>query len=399
MENFNLAEQLLQDEKDQKQDELLFSLESWESIRSMDIKIEWIVDRLIPKDSITLLFGKGGIGKTWLSMDMAKSIASGTPFLGLGTVKTLVIFVDFETPLAVLNTRKKKLGEAEGVLFWRANNDKIKAPKLDKKEYELYKQLPEGAILIFDTLRASQDRDENKSDEMGLIMGRLKELRDMGFTIILLHHTAKNSDKIAKGSTAIVDLADHILGLTLVRKKKDGQEIIVDDEDSDGDLVYRFGVREKTRFEPYQIYLTLNPDRGFELAPDPQEDTLKEMFQCLLEHDCINKTDFLKECKIKLGTLGDKKIRKLFDTGQGRYWKVEKIGSHNSQLVTPIQFGSSATLYRDEKLQNRISLLQAEEKINIPESQKTPENVDFGSFAKDFCQSEKQTVIEVEDIL
>ncbi len=398
MDSFNLAEQLIQDENQTKKTEILASLETWDSIRALDITIEWIVDRLIPKDSITLLFGKGGIGKTWLSMDMARSIASGTPFLGLGTVKTPVIFVDFENPLAVLNTRTQKLGEAEDVFFWRANNDKIKAPKLDKSEYELYKQLPEGSILIFDTLRASQDRDENKSNEMGLIMGRLKELRDMGFTIILLHHTAKNSDKIAKGSTAIVDLADHILGLTLVRKKRDGQEIIVDDEDSEGDLVYRFGVREKTRFEPYQIYLTLNPDRGFELAPDPQEDTLKEMFECLSEHDFINKTDFLRECKTKVG-LGEKKIRRLFDIGQGRYWKVEKVGSHNTQMVTPIQFGSLATLYRDTELQNRNPVCHDEEKTGSLKIQQTIENNEFGSFAKGLCQSEKQDIIQVEDIL
>ena len=398
MDDFNLAETLIQDSKEQEKNEILLSLESWESIRALDITIEWIVDRLIPKDSITLLFGKGGIGKTWLSMDMARSIASGTPFLGLSTVKTPVIFVDFENPLAVLNTRTQKLGEADGVFFWRANNDKIKAPKLDKSDYELYKQLPQGAILIFDTLRASQDKDENKSDEMGLIMGRLKELRDMGFTIILLHHTAKNSDKIAKGSTAIVDLADHILGLTLVRKKRDGQEIIVDDEDSDGDLVYRFGVREKTRFEPYQIYLTLNPDRGFELAPDPQEDTLKEMYEILLEHDCINKTDFLRECKNKIG-LGEKKLRVLFGIGQGRYWKVEKLCSHNSQMVMPIQFGSFAPLYSVAKLQNRNSVLQDEVKTDSPEIQQPIENNEFGSFSKGFCQSAKQEIIQVEEIL
>ncbi len=398
MNEFNLEATLIQDSKEQEKKELLASLETWESIRALDISIEWIVDRLIPKDSITLLFGKGGIGKTWLSMDMARSIASGTPFLGLSTVKTPVIFVDFENPLAVLNTRTQKLGEADGVFFWRANNDNIKAPKLDKKDYELYKQLPQGAILIFDTLRASQDRDENKSDEMGLIMGRLKELRDMGFTIILLHHTAKNSDKIAKGSTAIVDLADHILGLTLVRKKRDGQEIIVDDEDSDGDLVYRFGVREKTRFEPYQIYLTLNPDRGFELAPDPQEDTLKEMYEILLEHDCINKTDFLRECKNKIG-LGEKKLRVLFGIGQGRYWKVEKLCSHNSQMVMPIQFGSFAPLYSVAKLQNRNSVLQDEVKTDSPEIQQPIENNEFGSFSKGFCQSAKQEIIQVEEIL
>ena len=398
MDDFNLAETLIQDSKEQEKNEILLSLESWESIRALDITIEWIVDRLIPKDSITLLFGKGGIGKTWLSMDMARSIASGTPFLGLGTVKTPVIFVDFENPLAVLNTRTQKLGEADGVFFWRANNDKIKAPKLDKSDYELYKQLPQGAILIFDTLRASQDKDENKSDEMGLIMGRLKELRDMGFTIILLHHTAKNSDKIAKGSTAIVDLADHILGLTLVRKKRDGQEIIVDDEDSDGDLVYRFGVREKTRFEPYQIYLTLNPDRGFELAPDPQEDTLKEMFDYLCEQGSMNKTKFLDDCKPIIG-LGQKKIRKLFDIGQGRYWKIEKTSDHNIQKVNPIQFGSFSPLYSSEKGKNENSVLQDDVNTDSPEIQKTIENSEFGSFSKGFCQSAKQEIIEVESIL
>jgi hypothetical protein len=275
-------------------------------------------------------------------MDIARSIGRGTPFLGLSTVKTPVFFIDFENPLAVLNTRTQKLGEAENVFFWRANNKNINAPKLDKDDYELYKQLPPGAVLIFDTLRASQDRDENKSDEMGLIMGRLKELRDMGFTIILLHHTAKNSDKVAKGSTAIVDLADHILGLTAVKKKKDGKEEVVDDDDDDGDHIYRFGVREKTRFEPYQVYLTLNPDRGFELAPDPKEETLREMHKCLSLHDCINKTEFLKECEIKLG-IPVKKLRTLFGIGQGRYWTVEKMGTHNAQMVTPIsvcQFGN-----------------------------------------------------------
>jgi len=34
----------------------------------------------------------------------------------------------------------------------------------------------------------------------------MKELRDLDSTIILLHHTAKKTDKILKGSTNIVDL-------------------------------------------------------------------------------------------------------------------------------------------------------------------------------------------------
>lgn len=394
---FELAEKLFEDHEQKQRQDIMSSLESWEFIRAMEIKVEWIIDRLIPKQGITLLFGKGGIGKTWLALDMARCIGGGIPYLGLATVKTPVVFADFENPLAVLNARTQKLGDGSDVYFWRAYNDRLKAPKLDKDDYQLYKQLPAGAVLIFDTLRASQGKDENASDDMALIMGRLKELRDMGFTIILLHHTAKNSDRIAKGSTAIVDLADHILGLTLVRKKKDGQDIIVDDEDSDDDLVYRFGVREKTRFEPFHIYLTLNPDHGFELAPDPQEDTLKAMFDVLNGQGTMKKTAFLRDCKEKTG-LGEKKLRRLFDIGQGRYWRVEKTGVDNAQLISPIRFGGFAPLYSTAKPQNQNPVWRGEEKTDLFNTGEVSENKGFGGLAKGFCQTSKPEIIEVLEV-
>ena len=326
-----------------RNEDIMSCLESWNQIQNMNIEIEWTIERHIPKGSITLVFGKGGIGKTWLLLDMARCIGSGNPFLGFKTNKAPVIFIDFENPLAVLNIRTRTLGDAEDVHFWRVNNDKIKAPKLDSKEWKQYKNLPKGAVLIFDTLRASQSKDENASNEMGLIMNRLKELRDSGFTIILLHHTAKNSDNVAKGSTAIVDLADHILGLTRVKKKRDGQEIVVDDDDNDEDTVYRFGVREKTRYEPYHVYLTLNPDKGFELAPDPQEDTLKNMHKVLIEHGTINMTTFIENCQ-NLG-VSKNRLRKLVDIGQGRYWDIEaRPDQKNAKFITPksvIQFSST----------------------------------------------------------
>ena len=174
---------------------ILQHLEPWNKIRVMDINHEWIVDRLIPKEAITVLFGKGGIGKTWLMMDIAKSIGGGIDYLGYRTQQTPIVFVDFENPLSVLNTRTQRLGEAEGVHFWRMGNE-LKPPQLDSHEWEEYKKLPQGAVLIFDTLRASQSGDENDSRAMAKVMNRMKELRDFGFTIILLHHTAKNTDNV-----------------------------------------------------------------------------------------------------------------------------------------------------------------------------------------------------------
>ena len=72
--------------------DIISKLESWNKIREMDIKVEWTVDRLIPKESIVVLFGKGGIGKTWLVMDIARCIGSGSDYLGHQTIKTPVVF-------------------------------------------------------------------------------------------------------------------------------------------------------------------------------------------------------------------------------------------------------------------------------------------------------------------
>ena len=388
--NFDVGDELLKlDAEHKKGSDILSSLERWDYIQSLDIKIEWIVDRLIPKESITLVFGKGGIGKTWLSMDIARCIGEGIPYLGLTTIKTPVIFVDFENPLAVLNTRTQKLGDSQNVYFWRANNERLKPSKLDSADWEIYKSLPKGAVLIFDTLRASHRQDENKSDGMALIMERMKELRDMGFTIILLHHTAKNSDRIAKGSTAIVDLADHIIGLTMVKKNR-GEDVVIEDEDSedDKDMVYRFGVREKTRFDPYHIYLTLNPDRGFELAPDPQEDTLKDMHRILAEHDMMTKTVFAETCNKKLG-IAVNRVRKMIDMGHGRYWDIEKRKDQkNAQVVIPkSQFYSFTDIYSAVKLKNcpETTVKQDNEKTF-----KTPVNIEFDSFTTPLCKTEKQ---------
>ena len=187
---------------------------------------------------------------------------------------------------------------------------------------------------------------------MAKVMNRMKELRDSGFTIILLHHTAKNTDNVSKGSTTIIDLADHILGLTRVRRKEDGQDTVVDDgvEGFDTESVYYFGNYQKTRFEPHGIHLTLNPDRGFELAPDPEEETLKKMHQILQDSGPLLKTAFTIECN-GLG-LGVKKLRSLVGRGVGKFWNIEAGGTKNAQLVTAIQFGSSATPIGSEKLPN-----------------------------------------------
>ena len=60
-----------------------------------------------------------------------------------------------------------------------------------------------------------------------------------------------------------------------------------------GSFPYGLGVRGKTRYEPFSIYLKFDPSKGFEKAedpPDPDEEPLKVIFDLIVK--------FKKEKKI-----------------------------------------------------------------------------------------------------
>ena len=284
----------------------------------LDIHVEWVIDKLIPKESITLLHGRGGIGKTWVALIIADAVSKGMPFMGQSTVQSPVVFIDFENSFPVLVERVKKI-PAGDVLFWH-NTNEVKPPKIDSQEWDLYKKIPVG-LLIYDTLRASQTKDENDSRQMAFVMSRLKELRDMGFTILLLHHTPKGNEQTYKGSTAILDLADHVLSLHKVRK---GTLEEADDEDSETPY-YRFGTKNKTRYEPFHIFIEFNKERGFVLAEDPDTNELAEIYELLKEKtETLKQGEVFELVKTKLGIHSKGKLIKLLNKGTGKYWEANR---------------------------------------------------------------------------
>ena len=298
---------------------LIDSLLKWNDIFNLDVHIEYLLERVLPKNSITLIFGRGGIGKTSLCMQIARAIAEGMPWGELQTIKTPVYYIDFENPLPVLKERVGKIGRSENLYIWHISNQ-IQPPKLDSTQWELYKQLPPG-LLIFDTFRASHLSDENDSKPMSLIMGRLKELREMGFTMLLLHHTPKGNDNTFKGSTAIIDLCDHVLGLEEVR---DSAELNIE---FDKNNLYKVGTRIKTRYEPHSIYLTFNPElKGFEIAKDPDFEKLQDIATLLKESQKTpNQTEFRKMIRDEFDYT-DHEARRLIKKGEGVYWEKQHKG-------------------------------------------------------------------------
>lgn len=323
-------------------------------LKGMDIVLEWIVFNLIPKQAVCLLYGRGGIGKTTLIMMLADAIDRALAIFGMDTVKTTVIIVDFENSLAVLSERAKRTG-VDGVLFIDSSSN---PPHLDKPDWTVYLDLLEqypGALFVFDTLRSSHSGDENDSRTMSLIMSRMRQLRDAGATVVLLHHTPKGNDRQFKGSGAIFDLCDQTLAL--YQTAKPGSEQEADDDDDSPDKVYRFGTGKKTRYKPHRIFLSFDTEKEvFTLAKNPDDDALECLHSLITDMSiigCAKQSEIVKRASEDGGYDfgGDKKIISLLKKGIGRFWTSEK-GLHNSIIYRPIQFGSLADPIGSEKLPN-----------------------------------------------
>ncbi|TFH49517.1 MAG: hypothetical protein E4G89_04690 [Methanothrix sp.] len=240
--------------------------------------------------------------------------------------------MDFENPLPLLIDRAKKIN-IQDVRFWHLSAS-LPPPKLDTAAHLLYRQLPAGSLVIFDTLRAAHDGDENSSQDMARIMGRLKELRELGFDIFLIHHTSKANERIYKGSTAISDLADHVL--KLYRARRGSLEELQDDGEPDPDATFILATG-KTRFEPSLLYLSFNPaDGGFSLAEDPHLKALEALAGYISGPGLgKNQSEIIDWAKDSLGGGRREKFRTLLDRGEheGR-WRSRR-GSKGAKLYEP----------------------------------------------------------------
>jgi len=382
------------------QDERHFPLKSGRDLRAMDIKTEWLIDGLIPRYSVVLLYGRGGIGKTTLMMMCADAIDRAMPIFGMATAKAQVIVIDFENSLAVLSERAKRTA-VDGVLFWSSGDS---PPSLDKADWTAYQELLlqyPGAMFVFDTLRSSHSGDENSSEVMTIIMRRMRQLRDAGATVILLHHTPKGNDRQFKGSGAIFDLCDQTLALYQTAKPGSDQEAADDDDDTE--KVYRFGTGKKTRYRPHRVFLAFDTEQEvFALAKDPIDEALEYLHSiiCIVDTHTSAKQNEIVKTAMEDGGYdfgGEKKIRSLLKRGVDRLWTVSK-GLHNSIIYHPIQFGSLANPIGADKLPNWESPYCQPD--NLPEKQPASNSlqsatvIEFGSLAECGNQTEKLSVIE-----
>jgi len=77
--------------------------------------MEWRVADFVPEDHLTMLVGDGGTGKSVLALHLALCICTGRSFLGMGTKRGRVLYIDHELDREEQLRRVHRIARAMGI--------------------------------------------------------------------------------------------------------------------------------------------------------------------------------------------------------------------------------------------------------------------------------------------
>jgi hypothetical protein len=178
-------------------------------IVSPELAERWLVEQLWCAGSVGVIGGAPKCAKTWLGLDMALSVATGTPCLGKYAVPDPgpVLVYLAEDSLVVVRERLDGMARHRGLDLDQVKIYAITAPvlRLDRdpdrrRLWETVRRL-RPRLLVLDPLVRLHGIDENHAGDVAELLGYFRALqRELSLSVLLVHHTRKNAaDGVAAG--------------------------------------------------------------------------------------------------------------------------------------------------------------------------------------------------------
>lgn len=194
----------------------------------------WLVEQLWGDSSVGLIGGAPKCSKTWLGLDLALSVATGTACLGRYAVPRPgpVLIYLAEDALTVVRERVEGMARYRGLELAGVDIHVITAPslRLDREPHrnrllETAKRLKPRLVLLDPLVRLHRVA-ENDAGEVAELLAYFRLLqRRLDLSVILVHHTRKNAAGGAaagqglRGSSDLHAFGDSNLYLRRVRER------------------------------------------------------------------------------------------------------------------------------------------------------------------------------------
>lgn len=195
---------------------------------------EFIVDGMIPV-GMTFLSGAPKIRKSFMALQLAIAVATGSDFLGHKTVKCSAAYFDLEgsTSRTASRVDNMKIEMPENLFVTHKINVKI-GDTLVEKIRRLHQETPDIRLVIIDTYsRARGTIKTNGANAYDSDVTTLEPIQrmaiDENISILFVHHDKKGAGLVSdsferlSGTMGISGSADSILNLIADGKRHDGK--------------------------------------------------------------------------------------------------------------------------------------------------------------------------------
>lgn len=196
---------------------------------------EFIVDGLLPV-GLTFLSGAPKIRKSFLALQLAAAVATGSDFLGRKTRQCNVAYFDLEGSKSRVSARAERMSIAipRGVFFANQVDEKLADGELVDQIRAIHRFRPEIRLAIIDTYSRARGSfrsgGANAYDSDVMLLEPLQRMaQEEKIAVLCVHHDRKGAGLVTdtferlSGTMGISGSADSVLNLIAEGKRFDGR--------------------------------------------------------------------------------------------------------------------------------------------------------------------------------
>lgn len=179
---------------------------------------EWVIDGLVQRNSLVVLYSKPGAGKTFVELDWCCSTATGSWWFGRAVTKGPVLYIAAEgveglsLRVDAWKSARRTYHLPDDLVFYPEPVNFLHADEVAALT-SIAAQL-QPVLIVVDTLgRSMAGGDENSSKDMGLIVDRLDGLRRATRAAVSVAHHGTKADGTLRGHTSLEGAAHTVIEL------------------------------------------------------------------------------------------------------------------------------------------------------------------------------------------
>lgn len=287
----------------------------------------YLINPILIENTLAILSSYAGVGKSLLSLFIAFSIISGKKLFDHFNVSKhgRVLIVDEENPGSFLKERLMMIGFTDDMPISFLHFQKVKLDRADcfAEITQIVKDL-KPVLVIFDALIRIHTAKENDASEMALVMERLRDIVNLGTTVLVIHHHRKGAgDKkeSVRGSSDIMGGIDMHLSL-----------------EEKGDYLILSSSKTRTRpIEPIRLKLeTAGDTLSFRFMGNEVSENqliINEILEILQGDLRLGVKEILEELKARDHEIGQNKLREVLQGATGKEL-IETTGDRGKKLYS-----------------------------------------------------------------